>query len=905
MMPLETRLYTWVDVEHALYCITEAQPWPAWLVWARAYWDGLTLAIRPGSEARAKEWLSYTFEALYVSDPPEHFSGGSLRLESRPNHPRHLPVLLHETDELPPRPRLKPSLRRSSVLAPPFDHPDGPPPLPEGLPPVAALHAFKGGVGRTVHAIALCRSLAQQGRKVLLVDADLEAPGITWLLRSRFPVPPVAFADLISLLHGDPDPSGTESIQLVGDRLADVVDGGIFFLPAFRSPEQFHTLEIRPEHLVEGAVDPFLLTRALAELGQSLGVDLVLVDLRAGFSELAAGLLLDPRVHRILVTTLSSQSLQGTCETLRLLGAVAPSRRDEDPVPIAIVSQVSQERHFQILLEEAERSLHEAAQHLRRPVPGEDTTGAGSDLLDSPVLEVVSTPFSTALLALPDSWAEVVDQVNAVGIGDRLQDLHRRLPLRKQQSAVRSPNLAARRAGLAETARALVYAESGAGTAFLPTEALRNLASDHRNALPRVVVVGAKGAGKTYTFLQLARAELWETFLTQAGVVVSANGTPGSAISLFPLLEPLNLDPEAQRITSRAREQTIRTLGLSGGLAPDDLRDCIRDALLEKRHEGQWRQLWLDLFAWAVGFRTRESGAGAHLAEHLHRAGQRVIFLMDGLEDLFQSLTSNDLQQIDLRALLQEVPIRLVQDPVQSLGLLVYARRDMVLSAIQQNAGQFLSRYNSYALNWNREEALRLILWTTVRAGAVDEPAVSLSELDENQIVTLLDPLWGRKLGRDSSREARSIEWIFGALSDFRGQVQARDLMRLLAEAARENDPAQQWEDRVLLPRAIRAATRVCSTAKIDEIKTENRPLGTLLDRLSQMPTQQREIPFTREALGLLSEDVRLLESNGVILRDNDEYYMPEIYRLGLGFSLRSGARPRVLTLVRMAGAGG
>jgi cellulose biosynthesis protein BcsQ len=57
---------------------------------------------------------------------------------------------------------------------------------------ICAFHSFKGGTGRTLHCLALARELAdpKQNRsgargRVLLVDADFETPGITWMIASQ------------------------------------------------------------------------------------------------------------------------------------------------------------------------------------------------------------------------------------------------------------------------------------------------------------------------------------------------------------------------------------------------------------------------------------------------------------------------------------------------------------------------------------------------------------------------------------------------------------------------------------------------------------------------------------------------------------------------------------------------
>jgi cellulose biosynthesis protein BcsQ len=51
-------------------------------------------------------------------------------------------------------------------------------PLKARTPAIVSFYSFKGGVGRTTTLGAVARLMAKEGRKIVLIDLDLEAPGI-------------------------------------------------------------------------------------------------------------------------------------------------------------------------------------------------------------------------------------------------------------------------------------------------------------------------------------------------------------------------------------------------------------------------------------------------------------------------------------------------------------------------------------------------------------------------------------------------------------------------------------------------------------------------------------------------------------------------------------------------------
>ncbi|MGA9380939.1 MAG: hypothetical protein WBV73_19410, partial [Phormidium sp.] len=84
MILSDIRLYTWVDVEEVLLRIQEQNNWPKWLVWARAYWDGLTIGIRPDNQEKAKNWLRENYEPRFRISSEEEIAECWIILESVP-----------------------------------------------------------------------------------------------------------------------------------------------------------------------------------------------------------------------------------------------------------------------------------------------------------------------------------------------------------------------------------------------------------------------------------------------------------------------------------------------------------------------------------------------------------------------------------------------------------------------------------------------------------------------------------------------------------------------------------------------------------------------------------------------------------------------------------------------------
>jgi len=116
--------------------------------------------------------------------------------------------------------------------------------------PIIVCHSVKGGTGRTITAIATALSWSRRERRpVLLVDADVEAPGISYMFRATRRETRVSLEDLVAIAHADPDPDRVETTRWVADRLADHRLGELVVLPLRRDLDELASSSIRAEHL--------------------------------------------------------------------------------------------------------------------------------------------------------------------------------------------------------------------------------------------------------------------------------------------------------------------------------------------------------------------------------------------------------------------------------------------------------------------------------------------------------------------------------------------------------------------------------------------------------------------------------------------------------------------------------
>ncbi len=204
-------------------------------------------------------------------------------------------------------------------------------------PKLIAFHSFKGGVGRTLHLAAYLSALLETSAKmaedisILVIDADLEAPGLTYWDRKEKQEPFVSFIDFLEAYHYSPG-DREETIKTLANEIKKtpryVGKSKFYFLPACLNDEQLLDIFVLPEHLARSLDGRWTCGDAIYKLGKALSADYVLIDLRSGLSDISSPMVFDSRIQRFLVTTATEQSIAGTCLILGQIQHLAPSQAD-------------------------------------------------------------------------------------------------------------------------------------------------------------------------------------------------------------------------------------------------------------------------------------------------------------------------------------------------------------------------------------------------------------------------------------------------------------------------------------------------------------------------------------------------------------------------------------------------
>jgi len=255
----------------------------------------------------------------------------------------------------------------------------------EKTPKRIVFYGLKGGVGRSTALCVAARHFAKKGLKVLVLDMDLESPGLSGLMLPSGRLPGYGIADWFvedALDQAD----GTLLENMVADSpLASDWPGIVRVVPALGREESDYIPKLARiyaelNHAGNGDAKresfPDRFFRMLTALEQQERPDIVLLDSRAGLHDIAATLLVRvPDALRLLFATHSPQTWLGYRQLFQhwqLFPAHLPLFRDGLQIVDALMPETGKTEHLQSFLQSAytlfSETLYETA------APGVDET---------------------------------------------------------------------------------------------------------------------------------------------------------------------------------------------------------------------------------------------------------------------------------------------------------------------------------------------------------------------------------------------------------------------------------------------------------------------------------------------------------------------------------------------------
>ena len=637
--------------------------------------------------------------------------------------------------------------------------------------PVLAFHSYKGGVGRTLSLLAFVKAWSElnnlvNAQKLLVVDADIEAPGITWLTMKQEETA-FSFLDLLEVTQEKDNTD--EIIELIADKISELTvkietergRAEHIVLPTYRYVGQLLDMYASPESLATSYNKKYILAEVLSKLGKKVNAGLVLIDLRAGLSEFSAPILFDPRVKKYIVTSTSYQSVKGTEILLQQLNKGLPLN-ENSKIPEVLLTMVQNGMKTDEIISELVAVYHP------------NVAESDDSITDNIVTEL---PFASELVhleTLPKIMANLSGRDFYKNIFEIVKNSYMVSKETKDDSLKISRNKVIN--NIHEFAANQITAEGNGTFEVLMTESIQNLIRKYKNSIPNTVIMGAKGSGKTFLYREMLRNQYWEKFVERMGKNEPVSkGLGGDACILaVPLLASGNAGGFLEIIKNAIAN--YNKCGMKGGIN-NSVYVNSKDMLLthvRKDHDIlEWKEIWKKVILCAFD-KTYQSLA--ELEEELRYKHIKIVFLIDGLEEIFEHTISSENEKNAIRALCRDL-VDEVKIAYHNVGLMIFLRKDMARDSLTINYEQFYSLYRDVELQWSNTEALRLAAWLTSQAVPdFYRGNIPIETASGEVIEQILNRLWGVKLGKPTSNEANSSRWILAALSDFNGQLQARDI---------------------------------------------------------------------------------------------------------------------------------
>ncbi|MEG3968815.1 ParA family protein [Microcoleus sp. T2B6] len=800
-----------------------------------------------------------------------------------------------EAADLPPE-HIQIPLWSDVLMAP---EPDQPASLDEdsSSPLVVTFYSFKGGVGRSTALGLVAGILATRNRRVVMVDFDLEAPGISVLFQNDLENINEEQYGVLNYLHQRYLTPG-QNIPTIDKCICQVnldTRGELFLVPAGEYNENYiHRLADLDRHTLQsfyrGEINP--VQQLITDLKERLDPDVILIDARPGFNDTSAIALFDLADTAIICFSPTDQSFEG----LRWVVQAVKKQRDYQGKPdirflLTPIAPVGDE------LQRSWTNRVESWIEDNWGLPeGTKVEELYHKILYNPNIATLSSLVTNLSNSLLDDYRPIAEVIDA-----SLPDIKSSLATTNVEDKKILNELSF------QSATAQELESSSIPNIFHRTE-------DFPKFLTNKIwlIRGAKGTGKSLLFRLFV--EQSETAKDLASSDVDLNNVHFIAGHGQPrlhgqILESADLASYEQQVG----ENNWQSFWLNYALlqlcrALPEVHSLFNPDKHLVRLSSQPNPEHAEIVSWLAD-KTNSPQSGDQLRavdRWLQENSQRVWLLYDELDAGFGSTQKDYLRR--KRALEALLAWWLESGTsLKSIVPKIFLREDIWNQLNFTNKGHYTGR--SLQLRWDEADLWRLVLRQSLTSSETLSKSLEeklgitvdrLHTIELEQLRTSLYHLWGERMGK--TKKAYTYNWVRTRIADGQKNCFPRSLVLLLQEAVKgeKNFSTEYSSEIVLRPKALIEALPYVSDQRVDEVRNE---YPELAEYLTKLQGERSPIDETRlaEIWGVkdikLAELIREMVDAGILTersRPKDApprlYAVAELYLYGLNM-VRKGQK--------------
>lgn len=778
-------------------------------------------------------------------------------------------------------------------------------PQPElSLPRTVTFYSFKGGVGRTTALTHVAAILAMRGLKIVAVDLDLEAPGLSTAFNLK-PQPKYGIVDYFyerSYLPDGVEPS-ISIAEIFGEVKFPNATGRLFVVPAgFLDLDYISKVDdLHATTIIDGNKSLWSIFKE--EIQEQLKPDILLVDSRTGINQWGAISLIEAADEAIIFLFPNEQNKQGIELLLQSLQSLKSLSINFvfSPVPDLTKTGLSKVKNIWDLLQ---KKINTAKNENYET----DEDDSDLEIDQTPIEDLLVVPYLVSI-ALAESYPVpgTQDYYTKIAnlIDEKTDELKRTTVLNIEQRW--------------KIIESLQFPEVNAADQNQDLSLLFQKTTDFEKFLDDTtcLIRGRKGTGKTalyWLFLQhknvaqkLAHGRLDNTvFLSAHGRFQESRPSRDEFQIIHQKLQQNSGTWEAfwrAYLLLRCYQKDLfkfptRKKGTKFSELKTTIHNLPREtwqfentqALLELSTNPQLRLIVKDAISTLLNEETKNKSKKIwflydDLDEDFSEAGEVRQQALTGLFQLVQSCDANRLTEIRFK---------------------IFLREDIWNRLSFDNKSHFTGR--DILLQWARIDFLRLALRQAIQSDfknlvdRVSPVAVeSIDQANEDAIDKALELLWGSRR-RGGNRAKKVSRWVYERLTDSSGTTFPRSLSILLKEAKEQEltykgQPSSKLRtDRLLQGKSLESGLKKASEKRCEEIKEEYPNLIKFFDSLkgklaflSKEQLQPIWKDSAEEVIANFEEFVSFLGEIGIIeWREKEKRYkFADIYVYGFEMDRR------------------